>query len=166
MSMPSARHASNGVAVVHGRGDASGGMMTMGCSGLGCATALCFAEERGFPCSLCIRAGAFPAPGWWNDQRAEIVRLKRPSVQVVATWGGALKWAVVVILEDRFVDGRYPAIGTCDANVAVELAIARGAQLRPKARIERVERGRWEAAGLPIICDGVIAHAAKWRDAK
>lgn len=151
------------VAVVPGRENASGGMMTMGCSGLGCATSLCVAAERGFECSLCVRHGAFPAPGWWRDGSLPMPLLRKPSVQIGAIGSGSLKWAVFVVLQERYIDPRFPIIGTADANQAIDLALYRARQLRPKAKLERLAASEWAALDVPVFCGLAVQHASRWR---
>lgn len=145
-----------------GRETASGGMMTMGCSGLGCATALCVAAERGFDCSLCVRHGAFPAPGWWRGG-LPMAALRRPSIQVIRNNTNALPWAVLVVLRECYIDPRFPVIGTADANEAVDLALGRARQLRPGAKIQRTAAGEWSAGDITIFCGPAINQATRWR---
>lgn len=151
-----------GVTIISGRDSADSGMMTMGCSGLGCATSVCFASAHGFECSMCIRQGAFPAPGWWRDGALPMPSLNKPSVQVTHN-SGALPWAVLVLLRQSYVDPRFPVIGTADANQAIGFALDRGHQLRPKAKIERIANGEWSVGDVPVFAGSAITYAGKWR---
>lgn len=114
---------SAGLEVVAGRDTASNGMMTMGCSGLGCATAICIAQSVGHDCALCVRRGAFPAPSWWRGAGI-FGDLARPSVQVLPIAVADLRWGVVAFVQGQYVDGRYPIIGAGAADNAIDLAVA------------------------------------------
>jgi len=151
-----------GVEVVPGRDGTSRGMMTMGCSGLGCASAICVAVASGYQCSFCIRKGAFPAPAWWRDA-ASIVTLSRPSVQIVPIAEQRLRWGVIVLLERQYVNGQFPIVGAADADRAIDAALVRGRQLQPKAKIEQIGPGQWRAGVVDILCGPAFRHARRWK---
>lgn len=152
-----------GLTILHGSNSCPATALAMGCSALGCATAVCVAEGLGNQCDLCVRSGSFPAPAWWSAARSAIVEIGKPSVQVVPIAVDGLRWGVVALIEAAFVDGRFPVIGVTDADRAIDLAIARGAQLRPRGKVQRMERDRWQVDGLPILCGAVIGHAKRWK---
>ncbi len=123
-------------------------------------------DSRGFPvgcvgrqCSLCERRGSFPLPAWWSgDSEAE--SLAGPSVQVVAIPIKSMPWAVIAFVSERYVDGRFPIVGARSASEAIDLALARGAQLRPRSKLEVVGPGQWRVGEVAVLC----ANAGQRRD--
>lgn len=152
-----------GLTILTGPNSSPASALAIGCSALGCATAVCIAEGLGHECDLCVRSGSFPAPAWWSAAQSWIVELRKPSVQVVPIAVEGLRWGVVTLVEAAFVDGRHPVMGAPDGDRAIDLALARGAQLRPRRKMQRIERDRWQIDDLQILCGAVIGHAKRWK---
>lgn len=108
-----------------GRGEIDARGYPHGCAGMRNPLEICTAQlssER--LCKLCERIDGFPLPAWWRGE-CEAESLAGASVQVVALALPSLPWAVVVFVERRFVDPRWPIIGARSPKEAIDLALAR-----------------------------------------
>lgn len=128
-----------------------------GCCGRGGALEICTAlVGSDHQCMLCQRCGDFPLPATWpGDLEAEA--LVKPSAQAVRTSLPSLPWAVLVLLEHRFVDPRWPIIGTRSPREAVELTLARGAQVWRASKLEPSGPGTWRAGRGVVLATHAFA---------
>lgn len=155
-----------GLTILTGSNSCPARMLTIGCSALGSVCSICVAEGVGRECDICVRAGNFPLPAWWSAGRAFIAELARPSVQIVPVAVNGVRWGVVALVEAALVDGRFPIIGAADPDRAIDLALARGAQLRPRAKLRRVSEDQWQLDAVQVLCRAAIGQAKRWKGAR
>lgn len=130
----------------------------LGCCGRGGAIEICSAQlSTSQRCMLCQRGGSFPAPTAWPGD-LEIEGLAGPSAQAVQTSLPSLPWAAIVLLYGRWVDPRWPVVGARSAREAVQITLARAAQVWPGSTMEPTGPGTWRAGRGVVLAQR--AHAA------